>query len=350
VDGFTRNRSLYWDGQLVAADHDPGRPDKAAILSMGASTVFGGRFLDGAIDEVALWNRSLSPNEVAGLFNASAAGRGGAGLPPPGPEGGMDPGFEAPTYDLPPETVGVAVASYPDLVQVPGYPVYYAPNMNSNYFFYDGMYWLYQGDQWYASSWFNGPWGRVRPEAVPVFILRVPVSYYRRTPAYFNGWRRDAPPRWGEHWGPAWEQRQRGWDTWDRHAVVRPAPLPEYQRAYGGTRYPRGEQQHLLHMEQYHYQPTSPVAREHFQRIQNPPSQRPSMPSQQPVPQPQRPSLPPGQAMPQQQTPHPGPLPGNVKARPNEPKPAAPAPEARKEERKEERKKEEKNKAEEHPH
>ena len=47
---------------------------------------------------------------------------------------------------------------------MPGYPVYYAPRINSNYFFYDGMYWVYQRDNWYASSWYNGPWGLVAPE------------------------------------------------------------------------------------------------------------------------------------------------------------------------------------------
>lgn len=32
--------------------------------------------------------------------------------------------------------------AYPDLVQVPGYPVYYAPRVNENLFFYDGQYWV----------------------------------------------------------------------------------------------------------------------------------------------------------------------------------------------------------------
>ena len=76
--------------------------------------------------------------------------------------------------------------AYPELVRVPGYPVYYAPQLNSNFFFYDGMYWVYQRDNWYASSWYNGPWGMVGPESVPLFVLRVPVRYYRTPPAYFT--------------------------------------------------------------------------------------------------------------------------------------------------------------------
>src|SRR5512141_1930654 len=79
---------------------------------------------------------------------------------------------------LPGVSIGINLPLYPELVPVPGYPVYYAPRLDSNYFFYDGMYWAYQGDNWYASSWYNGPWGLVGPEFVPLFVLRVPVSYY----------------------------------------------------------------------------------------------------------------------------------------------------------------------------
>ena len=138
--------------------------------------------------------------------------------------------------------VGVDVPAYPDLVQVPGEPVYYAPGLKANYFFYDGMYWVYSGDSWHRSTWYNGPWYRVGPEAVPVYVLRVPCRYYRHPPAYFAGWRREAPPRWGEHWGHDWERRHEGWDHWDRRRVPRAAPLPVYQRRYSGASYPRDEE------------------------------------------------------------------------------------------------------------
>src|ERR1700751_5907905 len=67
-------------------------------------------------------------------------------------------------------SIGINVPVFPDLVPVPGYPVYYAPGLNSNYFFYDGMYWVYQNDNWYASSWYNGPWGLVVAEEVPAYV------------------------------------------------------------------------------------------------------------------------------------------------------------------------------------
>jgi len=67
-------------------------------------------------------------------------------------------------------------AGLPALFRVPGYPVYYAPRLNANYFFYDGLYWVFHGDNWYASSWYNGPWWFVDSYAVPVYVLRIPVA------------------------------------------------------------------------------------------------------------------------------------------------------------------------------
>jgi hypothetical protein len=182
-------------------------------------------------------------------------------------------------------SIAINLLLYPELVPVPGYPVYYAPRLNSNYFFYDGMYWVYQGDNWYASSWYNGPWGLVGPEVVPLYVLRIPVRYYRDPPGYFRGWRSDAPPRWGEHWGNDWEQHRRGWDRWNRSSVPAPAPLPVYQRQYSGDRYPRVEQQPALHSQNYRYQPRDPVVRQHYkeQAVQRAPA--PSPRGQQKAPQ-----------------------------------------------------------------
>jgi hypothetical protein len=185
---------------------------------------------------------------------------------------------------LPNVSIGVHVPVYPQLVQVPGYPVYYAPHLNWNYFFYDGMFWVYHGDHWYASAWYNGPWGLVPPLAVPLFVLRIPVGFYRDPPPYFHRWHRDAPPRWGEHWGRDWDAHRRGWDQWDRRFTHPPAPPPVYQRQYSGDRYPRiHEWQQDLHQRNYRYQPRDTVVRQHYreQNIQPPPS-RPGRPPPEP--------------------------------------------------------------------
>jgi len=168
---------------------------------------------------------------------------------------------------LPNVSIGINLPLFPELVPVPGYPVYYAPRVDANYFFYDGMYWVYFDDNWYASSWYNGPWGLVDPYYVPLFILRIPVYYYRQPPMYFGGWQSNAPPRWGQHWGHNWEQRRSGWDRWDRRSAPAPAPLPVYQRQYSGDRYPRQvEQQRTLRSQNYRYQPRETVVRQHFKQ------------------------------------------------------------------------------------
>ena len=166
---------------------------------------------------------------------------------------------------LPGVQIGIQMPAYPRLVAVPGYPVYYAPGASSNYFFYDGAYWVYQGDNWYVSSWYAGPWYAVEPYDVPAYVLRVPVRYYRYPPPYFRGWRGDAAPRWGERWGHDWEASRAGWDRPDRRPAPRPAPLPVYQRSYVGDRYPREvEQQRSIHSARYGYEPREQVTRQHY--------------------------------------------------------------------------------------
>jgi len=186
--------------------------------------------------------------------------------------------------------IGINLGAYPQLVRVPGYPVYYAPQVNSNYFFYDGMYWVYAYDNWYASTWYNGPWTIVAPDFVPLYVLRVPVRYYRRAPVYFRGWRSDAPPRWGDHWGNTWYESHRGWDTWNRGAVPAPAPLPVYQRQYSGNRYPHADQQVTLQTRNYRYEPRDAAVQRQYQTRQSvsapaAPPQGASRPASQPAQQ-----------------------------------------------------------------
>ncbi|NTV97386.1 MAG: hypothetical protein HGA75_18570 [Thiobacillus sp.] len=164
-------------------------------------------------------------------------------------------------------SIGFNLSNYPDLEVVPGYPVYYAPRIDANFFFYDSLYWVYRDDRWYSSSWYNGPWWYVEPDEVPLYVLRVPVRYYRQPPSFFLSWRSDAPPRWGDHWGRDWQQRHNRWDRWDRRTAPKPAPLPVYQRQYQGDRYPgQVEQQHRLIEQNYRYQPRDPVVRQHYDR------------------------------------------------------------------------------------
>lgn len=170
-------------------------------------------------------------------------------------------------FSSPGISIGINLPAYPRLVLIPGYPVYYGSRLDWNYFFYDGMYWVYYEDDWYASSWYNGPWFLVERDEVPLYVLRIPVRYYRNPPPYFFGWIAVEPPRWGEHWGRDWDDRHHGWDRWDHHAAPPAAPLPSYQRQYSGKRYPHDrERQQSIHSERYRHQPGERVMQQHNQQ------------------------------------------------------------------------------------
>ena len=160
--------------------------------------------------------------------------------------------------------IDVDVPEYPEMQPVPDSPVYYAPNVDSNYFFYDGLYWDYFNDGWYSSAWYNGPWVFVDPVYVPTYVLWVPIRYYHRHPAYWRGWNANRPPRWGERWGRDWQNRHNAIYAGQRYAPVR-APLPDYQRQYSRNNYPRApQQQSQLHSQNYTYRPHESVARQHY--------------------------------------------------------------------------------------
>ena len=54
---------IYWDGKPVASDRGGGRTGKTGAFSIGASTVFGGRFFKGGVEDVGFWNRALKATE-----------------------------------------------------------------------------------------------------------------------------------------------------------------------------------------------------------------------------------------------------------------------------------------------
>ena len=71
LDTASQTRNIYWDGRSVASDQGGGQAGKRTPFTIGESIVFRGRFFHGGIQDVALWNRALKANEVAGIFGAS---------------------------------------------------------------------------------------------------------------------------------------------------------------------------------------------------------------------------------------------------------------------------------------
>ena len=106
--------------------------------------------------------------------------------------------------------IGINLPGPPPLVVIPSTPIQYAPNVDGNYFFYGGEYYVFVNGQWYASPGYNGPWVVLAPEFIPMPLLQVPVQYYRRPPEAWRAWRHEAPPQWAPAWGQRWQERRHG--------------------------------------------------------------------------------------------------------------------------------------------
>jgi len=115
----------------------------------------------------------------------------GIGLPPP------------PVAFIPP----------PALQVIPGTPVYYAPEINRQLYFYSGNWYRLYNGYWYRAAYNNGPWTYLAPPGVPAVFNRFSPRYYVN------------PPReqYRMHWNPdrAWrareEHRYRDRDRWEDH-------------------------------------------------------------------------------------------------------------------------------------
>jgi hypothetical protein len=161
--------------------------------------------------------------------------------------------------------IDVDLPQYPEMQPVADSPVYWAPGVDSNYFFYDGLYWDYCcDDHWYASTWYNGPWQLVDPVYVPTYVLWVPVEYYHHHHPFFRDASRGHPPHWGRHWGAQWQQRHNA-IYGGRHQPPVRAPLPEYQRNYPRGSYPGTPgMQVVIRNQHYQYRPIEGVSRGHY--------------------------------------------------------------------------------------
>jgi hypothetical protein len=70
-DTATNQSRLYLDGQLVASSTVGAHSASDSVFTVGYSTVFGGRWFQGAVDEVAVYGRALSDVEIRELHFAS---------------------------------------------------------------------------------------------------------------------------------------------------------------------------------------------------------------------------------------------------------------------------------------
>jgi hypothetical protein len=81
----------------------------------------------------------------------------------------------------------------PQLVVVPGTPVYYAPDVQANLFVYKARYYTVTNGVWSMAPAYNGPWAVIQIGQVPAPVVAVPVEYYKIPPGQLK---KHGPPPW----------------------------------------------------------------------------------------------------------------------------------------------------------
>ncbi|MGB6431209.1 MAG: LamG domain-containing protein [Candidatus Acidiferrales bacterium] len=71
MDSAAGTRAIYWDGLPVITEQVPSTPNKTSQFTIGSSPTWTGRFFNGSIDEVAVWNVALSASQVAAIYGAT---------------------------------------------------------------------------------------------------------------------------------------------------------------------------------------------------------------------------------------------------------------------------------------
>jgi hypothetical protein len=84
----------------------------------------------------------------------------------------------------PPPPPRIVLTAPPQLVVVPGSPVFHAPGVSINFFAYGGRYYSFHEGAWFAATAYGGPWTTISVGRVPQPVLAVPVAYYKIPPGH----------------------------------------------------------------------------------------------------------------------------------------------------------------------
>jgi hypothetical protein len=95
----------------------------------------------------------------------------------------------------------IVVSAPPAVVVIPGTPVYYAPGLQADIFFYQGFWWTPNRGAWFRAQSYDGPWAAVPGRRVPPAFGHLPPNY-REAVAH------ERPIPYG--------QFKKHWQEWDR--------------------------------------------------------------------------------------------------------------------------------------
>lgn len=99
----------------------------------------------------------------------------------------------------------VVIPEPPAVVLIPGAPVYYAPDVGIDLFFYSGRWYREHNGHWYMATYYNGPWAYLPAPRVPAVFIYLPADYYHIPP----GHQRIPYGQLKKHW-KKWETKHHG--------------------------------------------------------------------------------------------------------------------------------------------
>jgi len=118
----------------------------------------------------------------------------------------------------------VVLQEPPEFVEPPELGFYVAVGVPYDLFFVGNLFYLFSGNAWYASPYYNGPWAPAYYNHIPYTLRRYPferIHYYRDD--YFRRYHHYGD--WGGHryFRPDWRRVDRGTHGWSRPAYNAPA-------------------------------------------------------------------------------------------------------------------------------
>lgn len=130
----------------------------------------------------------------------------------------------APAYAYPVNSYEeVVTEEAPEFVHPPELGFYVAVGVPYDLFFYNNSYWIYRGNIWYNSAYYNGPWNQIYYTNIPYVFNRFPferIRHYRDS--YYGRYQRSGAWDGYAHFRPGYRDGYRGGSDRGRHDYARP--------------------------------------------------------------------------------------------------------------------------------
>ena len=159
------------------------------------------------------------------------------------------------SFPLPPPIV---FAAPPELIVIPDTYVYVTPDIDVDFYFWNGWWWRFWEGRWYRSRYYNRGWGYYNN--VPSFYFDVDPGwrgYYRDHNWYGHRWNYERIPH---------QRLQQNWSSWEKNRYW------ERKKTWGVQSYqprPQQQRQELRQQRQQQYQ-QRPEVQQHQKQVQKP--------------------------------------------------------------------------------